>query len=439
MATISPGVKPAATPSAPPGSSPLLHPGGLTGLIGETAQYYADRSGADLAPLALGLITAIGAYLGPRLWVPEPAPERQYARLYGLVVGPTSSGKEQCAQWPLDLLRRIDPEWVARRTLHGVSSGEGLIEAIQTIEKADGVPGYEGQTLLVLTELGQLLAQLQREGSTTLPVILRLWDNHGGVAVPTRKNPLALAQSHVGLIGMMTPKAFRRDFTDRLWECGFANRFLLAINSGIKPPSAQQPLEATEYNRLLTRWRDVIQKWPQAPTEAHWSPAGRDTWRAVIDDLWAVERGGGDRAGRVRAKVLRLALIFAAADGRGEILPEDLNAGVAWVDYHQDCVLTLLGTTLGDENADKIVQYYRDRPMTSLTQTEICGEVFGNHIRAHDLRDALTLAVRAGKIAQTVESRPDAKHRLRAVSVYRQAQADNGNADSWHPREEATP
>ncbi len=90
-----------------------------------------------------------------------------------MVVGPSSGGKEQVIRWPLELLSRLDPQWAEDRVLWGISSGEGLIEAIQSIDGERDKRGELGQALVALGEIGQLMAQLKREGSATLPILLR--------------------------------------------------------------------------------------------------------------------------------------------------------------------------------------------------------------------------------------------------------------------------
>jgi hypothetical protein len=395
---------------------PTLHLDAKIGILYDTSQYFEQHSGADLAPLMHGLVTAMGAYIGPRIFVPEPAPEHQYGKLYSVTVGPSSSGKEQTIKWPLDLLKRLDPDWINARTFWGISSGEGIAEAIQNADESS--PGWTGQGLIALSEMGQLFAQLQRVGSTTLPILLKAWDDDGRVQVPTRQNPLQLDQSHVGLIGAMTPSAFREKFNDSIWESGFGNRFLIAINSGTKPPSSYtaRPGDETRYNQLITQLQQRLSGVRPGPLD--FSKAGQVHWNSVIDALWSAEREGGDRMGRIRAKTLRIALIYAAAEGRTSIEPEHIQAGIAWCDYSADCVAALVGRTTGSDSGDRLTQFFRDNPSARMTRSEIAREIFQGHIKSQDLDTALKLGLQHGGIVKTQEGRSDRKGTIHPVTIF---------------------
>lgn len=384
------------------------------GLIHDTAQYFADHSGADYAPLALGLITQLGAFLGQRSWLTIPEPERQYPKIYGVVIGPSSSGKEQTIGWPSELLRRIEPDWVSGRTLGGISSGEGLAEAIQTMDR-DGAVGSPGSALVLLGEMGQLFTQIRRDGSATLPILLRMWDGDGRLQVPTRKDPVQLDKSHVGLLGCTSPQQFQRGFDQSSWESGFGNRFLMSYNSGTKPPSSYSGAPDGLFNRIVLEWSGRLSKLPSGSMQL--SSSGRAFWEGIIDSLWEVERSGGDRAGRTRAKVLRIAMIYAISEGSTLINPEHLQAGIAWVDYHHDVVAMLLGSTLGYDPADTIAQFFRDHPHDRLTRSDISSTVFRKNLRAHELDTALRICLQAGKILQLTERRVG-RARSRSVIVY---------------------
>ncbi len=396
---------------------PRLNAAAKIGLIHDTAEYFESHSGADYEALALGLITQLGAYLGPRSWVPIPAPERQYPKLYGVVVGPSSSGKEQVLRWPMELLSRVDPDW-NDRVLWGISSGEGLIQAVQSMDR-DGRPGEPGQALIALGEIGQLLAQLKREGSATLPILLRSWDDDGRLQVPTRKDPLKLDRSHIGISAATTARQFKRGFSDDMWEAGFGNRWLVSLNSGTKRPSSYSPaLDSTRMNRLVTEWQHRLGVTQRAHGEMTMSPTGQAFWDTVVDALWQTERDGGDRAGRIRAKVLRLALIYAVGDGVTAIDEVHLRAGVAWLDYHSDAVEYLLGSTLGSDAGDVLVQYFQDHPESRMSRSEITAVVFGGRIKSADLDIAIKSGIGAGRIQAGTDGRRTRGGGIRPVTVY---------------------
>lgn len=399
------------------GVLPRLDAAARVGLIGDTAQYFEQHSGADYEPLALGLLAELGAYLGARSWIPIPAPERQYPKLFGVVVGPSSGGKEQVIRWPLELLGRVDPNWADDRMMWGISSGEGLVEAIQAVDRDANKAGEPGQVLIALGEIGQLMAQLKRDGSTTLPILLRAWDDDGRLQVPTRKDPLRLDRSHIGLMALTTPQQFKRGFDQSAWESGFGNRFMVAYNSGTKPPSAYDSrIDSTVFNQLVTAWQQRLARRPTGPMG--FTANGQAFWDSTQDALWQAERDGGDRAGRIRAKVLRIAMIYAVAEGMTDIDEPHLRAGIAWLDYHAEVLELLLGSTLGTDAGDTLAQYFADHPGARMSRSEISAEVFQRHCRAGDLTIAIKSCLETGRLRQTYEARRTRGGGVRAVVVY---------------------
>lgn len=397
------------------GTPPTLNGAAKIGLIHDTVEYFESHSGADYEPLALGLVTALGVFIGNQLWIPIPAPEKQFTKLFGLIVGPSSSGKEQVIRWPLELLQHLNQDWVRDRTLWGVSSGEGLVEAIQTIDDNEDKWGSEGQALIALGEIGQMMVQLRREGSTTGTIMCRAWDDDGRIQVPTRQKPVDLAQSHIGLIGLTTLEQYKKYFDDTVWENGFGNRFLIAVNSGTKKPSSYSSvLNGLEFNQLLASWQRTLQ--PTSHGAIRMSANGQAYWDNNIDGLWQLEREGGDKSGRTRAKVLRLAMIYALADGAQAIGEVHLRAGVAWVDYHTDVVDYL--DSAGTDESDILRQYFEDHPNAQLTRTAISQEVFKHHVKASLIVKAIHTCEKNGVITSATVYRKGRGSTMRPVTVY---------------------
>ena len=117
-----------------------------------------------------------------------------------------------------------------------------------------------------------------------------------------------------------------------------------------------------------------------APARFRRTESARAYWKQVYRVLCESEVDGplGEVLARAPAYVLRLALLYALIDGRTEIHPEHIRAGLAVVKYAADTARDVFGDLSGDTDLDKLSAGLRRAGPKGMTQTEISA-LFGRN------------------------------------------------------------
>jgi len=104
----------------------------------------------------------------------------------------------------------------------------------------------------------------------------------------------------------------------------------------------------------------------------------------------------GALTARAEAQTVRLALVYALLDGRGEIGTHHLRAPLALWEYADASVSYIWGDALGDPVADEIMRALRQAGEAGRTRTEL-RDLFGRNRRAEDIDRALAVLAAAGR------------------------------------------
>jgi hypothetical protein len=101
------------------------------GPVGEIVNTIEPETEADPAAILVQLLVAFGNSVGIGLYFFADG-ARQRTNIFCLVVGQTSKARKGTAlKHVLSVMERVDPQWGADRIINGLSSGEGLITAVQ--------------------------------------------------------------------------------------------------------------------------------------------------------------------------------------------------------------------------------------------------------------------------------------------------------------------
>ena len=169
-----------------------------------------------------------------------------HLNLYAMTVGPTALGRKGTARddamW---VLSGLDPTWP--RPANGLSSGEGLIDAVRdpvtAVSKRKPVtgnsrqmasdPGVADKRLLVFeAEFGSVLHRLRREGNSLSSVIRAAWDGEEVLRTMTRHAHLTATNAHISIVGQITNEELGKLLSETELLNGFANRFLWVATRG---------------------------------------------------------------------------------------------------------------------------------------------------------------------------------------------------------------
>ena len=127
-----------------------------------------------------------------------------------------------------------------------------------------------------------------------------------------------------------------------------------------------------------------------------WADSGRKLWESEYRRL-TEDRPGlwGAITSRAEAHVLRLALIFTLLDHCAEIQDVHIKAALALWRYCDRSAAYLFGASVGDRDADAILDALRAKP-EGMTRTEIRRMVFKDNKTSGEVARALGLLQRYG-------------------------------------------
>ncbi len=337
----------------PPGVPPAV----CHGLFGEYLMAVWRLTEAGPFGVLMCAITAFGSAVGrlPHLL----AGGVQRTNLFLLLVGDTADRKGTAWSVGGEPIRLADPQWADARIIPGFGSGEGLVFAIRDDQeqqqpvKEKGVttgyatvtvPGVTDKRLLCIEEeFRKLLTLMDRETSTLSAIIIPGWDSKP-VGFLNKTSQDRCREPHLSVLAMMTPKSLvQRTAGRQAAEDGSLNRFLLCRvrRHGFLPFGGDWQAVAAAF---APRFQAALQK-ARSIGQVGWTPDARTLWEQEYERLSAGREGdfGGVTARRAD-QTLRLALIYALADGSDVIGLEHLRAALALYEHCDQTARELYGT-----------------------------------------------------------------------------------------------
>ena len=365
-------------------------------LPGEIVTMIAPHTEADPVAILTQLLVAFGAAVGRGAWFTVEA-TRHHPNEFMLLVGDTSKARKG-SSW--DHVRRliaaIDPA-IERRILTGLSSGEGLIWAVRDPTSQD--PGITDQRLLVIEpEFASVMKASAREISTLSPTLRSAWDGRP-LAILTRTAPARATSAHIALIGHITQNELRRHTTTIELSNGYLNRILLIAcrRQRLLPEGGHHdPLQSTGLARQLA----AILKRAQRAGQVRLDNDARELWHDAYRRLAQPAPGiVGQITARAEAHTIRLALIYALADGKRHIAPQHLQAALALNDYAARSAAWALTRATGQPLAEQIHAALLRNP-AGLTRSQISDTLKHNQPAGH-LDQALRTLHATGRATAT--------------------------------------
>ena len=360
----------------------------LHGLAGKVVETLLPHTEADEMALLTQFLALVGNMIGRSAhFVAEG--ERHYFNLFVTLVGLSGKGRKGSSLAQLRrLCESVDPAW-AKNEGNGLSSGEGLIAAVQDavekrlVDKAGEVSveiveeGVLDKRLVVVeSEFASTLKVLGREGNTLSPILRKAWDR-GDLRTMTRKSPLRATGAHITVIGHIVGDELRRYLTDTEMGNGFGNRFLWVAVGRSKMLPFGGKLSEVEFFSLITELRTVV-TWARSVGEMRLDPEARGVWATVYPGL-SEGRDGllGAVTGRAEPQVMRLAGIYAVLDMSQEIQRDHVLAALAIWEYCEASAAYVFGDATGDSSADEIITALRGRPK-GMSRTQV-RDLFARH------------------------------------------------------------
>jgi Protein of unknown function (DUF3987) len=396
------------------------------GLAGEIVRAIEPHSEADPAAILVQLHVGFGNLIGRSAHFVAEA-DRHYTNLFAAQVGETAKARKG-ASWGRvkALLREADGGWADGHIVGGLSSGEGLINAVRDdLTKHDSkgepyvIPGVQDKRLLVQEdEFSSVLKQAGRETNILASVLRQAWDR-GDLRNMTVDGRRATG-AHISINGHITRAELLRQINETDAANGFGNRFLwyCARRSKLLPDGGG-PVDAQT-------WAEVVRDLEAAAAHARRvGEVGRDhdageLWHEVYEELSEGKPGLlGSMIARAEAQVMRLALVYALLQRQQVIARVHLEAALEVWRYCEESARYVFGERLGDPTADTILQALRANP-GGLTREQIRSDVLGRHKPAMEVSRALGALLERGLAVSVTEEtggRPAERWHARAGSA----------------------
>jgi hypothetical protein len=387
--------KPSWEPKRPLGWPEPLAEAAYHGLVGDIVRTIEPQTEADPAAILVQLLVGIGSAVGstPHFTVES---DKHGLKLFVSVVGQSAKARKGTSWGHVRRLLEIaDPTWAKQRVQTGLSSGEGLIEAVR--DGRNGDLGVIDKRLLVIeSELAKALKAMARDGNTLSAVLRQAWDG-GRLGSLTRAIPLSATDAHVSVIGHITFEDLASHLTKADIANGFGNRFLWVLGRRSKLLPEGGHLQEEHLRPFAEKLKDAV-AYARSVGELKRDAAAGRRWREVYPILSEEREGAyGAITSRAEAQVMRIASIYALMDQSLEIRLEHLDAALEVWRYCDDSARFIFR----DKRAavSPVARRLRDELLAApqgLTRTNI-RDLFSGNVKAPLIEAELERLRDAGK------------------------------------------
>ena len=316
-----------------------LHSDAFIGLAGEVVKSILPHTEADEVSLLLNFLVSFGNAVGHKAYF-QVSGDYHHTNLFALTVGGTSMGKGLGWGAIYYLFSEADKVWAAN-IMHGIGSGEGLIESVQD----DDQRAVDKRKLVLETEFSKLLKLKRRENATLSETLIDAYDCRVLFRGNRKDNALKSTNSHISILGHITPEILKSIYggkdTADLFN-GFANRFLFA-NVGESKDVRRPPKIQDVASHLVQPVRDALASAKgigECSEGEDAMPLWDEVYRSLKNRVKAAERG--------RSHVRRLSMIYALLDGSSVLRLQHLKAALAIWRYCEATALELFGSVSAD-------------------------------------------------------------------------------------------
>jgi hypothetical protein len=348
---------------------------------------------------------------------------KHHAVIHPLITGRTSDGAKGTAFGVVDAIRKLALPDFTQNVTSGLSSAEGLTEAVRDPSGADrDADDYDAgvvdkRLLVIEPEYRTVFARSRREGNTLSPVLRQCWDCDPLRSLTRKRNKLSATDHHIVVIGHITPTEFKSVVSDSDLSGGSINRLLLCLSR-----------RSRRHSRLGNIPDDVLDEVAKDFKLAHAHAHGRhqldfadefwNEWDKVYLDLTRdrPDTKAEEATARAVPQVLRLAMLYALFDTAEKIGVDHLDAALAlW--YYCEASARWLFSNHELEQQRKthgaLAKFIRNGGPDGRTRTEISRDHFKGHADKDQIRAELAVLVHDGTVVEVQK-----QGKTRAVTRY---------------------
>ena len=379
---------------------PELRAEALYGVAGEFVRAVEPFSETDPAALLFQFLATFGFLVGRGPFIQVEA-DKHHCNEFVCIVGQSAKARKGSSWGYVDyLFSRVDPVF-RRRTVSGLSSGEGLAFAVRDpVKNKKGEiidEGAEDKRLLVYEpEFVRCIKVMKREGNILSPVLRQAWD-HGNLSVLTKNDPIVATNSHVTIIAHITQHELIRSIDKIELSNGFCNRFIWVASRRSKILPFGGPKNNLEH--IVEEVRYAL-AFAREVGELDFAPSAKELWVEIYKEF-ADQPTASDSIEAILSRgephVLRLSLLYSLLDKSPRIERKHLEAAWAAWQYGDASVRYLFGDCCNNtKTARKIVNFLREAG-GKLTSSELYGR-FSRHLKKEKLNAAIRELESAGLV-----------------------------------------
>jgi hypothetical protein len=354
-----------------PEGAPVLDELALHGIAGNIVRALSTETEAHPVGILVGLLQHFGNMIGASAYTTVEDTD-VYGTFNSMKVGKSSKARKGTStDRVMKITSQIDPEWFDTRQVGGLSSGEGLVEAVkdETTTSKNGktvpVPGVADKRLMVTEgEAGGVLKVMGRDGST-LSATIRNATDHKMIGGLTKHDKTVCKNPHISIALDVTKDELLRELTHVDQMNGFGNRFFIyhVHRWNILPDGGTSIDWSPEIEVLKTRVRRAkavgrIQR--DAEANAVWKK-----WYKGLPDGDGIVAAMSARAERF---VTVFSMLYALLDGHRSIKKEHLRAAIALWTYGAESVELIFGG-VGPDQAN-ILAYFEEEGRGATTKPD---------------------------------------------------------------------
>jgi DNA polymerase I-like protein with 3'-5' exonuclease and polymerase domains len=374
---------------------PSLDDDAYHGILGEIARKVEANSEADGRGVLGALLIGVGNILG-RTACFRVNDTVHYCNEFGCIVGHTARARKGLAT---DIVRAVlgpvNTVWKEHCIAHGFSSGEGLVELVSDeVKRPKRKKDEHGQIyfepevvkeavqdkrkLCLLSEFGELLTMMGREGNNLSMILRNAWDGLSPLEINTKQQPQRATGAHISILGNITKQELLKLLPRVPNSDGFCNRFLWFLVRRLQYMPEGGPRVEEYLIKEITQLQEAI-RFARGLGEIRRSPEAKKLWARVYMELSAATDKGRLVVDRAEAHTLRLSGLYAAMDKSRQIEPKHLLAAHALWKFSEASALRLFGVEELCKEAQLVLDYLRGKGPEGATRTEIQNRVFYNH------------------------------------------------------------
>lgn len=336
----------------------VLPDAALYGKVGSIVKRLTKGTEADPAGVLIHLLARFGNEVGPNVYFPRGC-DKHPVRLFSVFVGDSNNGAKGVSSGLVEHIFK-DLQFDERpNTARGLSSGQGLIQAVCDASTGRNEKGQrvqydavdEKRLFVYEKEFGKVLSQMLMPSNILPGVLNNAWDGDP-LGDMTKNNALKATGAHIGLIGHITQEELHEKLRSQryLLHNGFGNR-ILWLHTEARAIVPNPPILPDEDVAEIRQYIEECVRKARLLDVVNFHPAADKFYdglyrRTKVDLL---QRSGIFKSVSTRAmpQLCRLALGYALLEQASEIKVEHLIAANAFWGYSDQSAAMFFGTPSG--------------------------------------------------------------------------------------------